>query len=347
MKCAILTFHFAHNYGAMLQAFALKRFLEASGREAAIADYASDVMRRGYHPRLISWLRPSVWLRAWRRRAQAPLFERFYREALGCCETTNDLQKAIVAVKPEALVVGSDQVWNDRITVEDDAYFHPLAGGRTVSYAASFGRSELSAWQVREVQTHLRQFDRISVREPDGAAAAKALIPNDVATVLDPVFLLSREDWMSMAVQKERGGYILYYSLKDDPRLIEATRALSQKEHLPVLAVHPLCVKQKVGTTLRDAGPREFLGLVGGAKYVCANSFHAAAFSVILGKKLLQVPISTKETRVASLLERIGADSCRTEMEGVGSVYDFGRLDRTKLDAEIEKSKAWLREALQ
>ena len=39
MKVGILTFHRAHNYGAFLQAFALKSYIESLGNEAVFIDY--------------------------------------------------------------------------------------------------------------------------------------------------------------------------------------------------------------------------------------------------------------------------------------------------------------------
>ena len=39
MKIGILTFHRAHNFGAFLQAFALKTFLEEKGHEVELVDY--------------------------------------------------------------------------------------------------------------------------------------------------------------------------------------------------------------------------------------------------------------------------------------------------------------------
>ena len=39
MKIGILTFHYAHNYGAMLQAYALSTWLNNNGYDAVIIDY--------------------------------------------------------------------------------------------------------------------------------------------------------------------------------------------------------------------------------------------------------------------------------------------------------------------
>jgi len=39
MKIGIITFHWATNYGAMLQAFALQTYLESKGNEVYIINY--------------------------------------------------------------------------------------------------------------------------------------------------------------------------------------------------------------------------------------------------------------------------------------------------------------------
>lgn len=348
MKIAILTFHFAHNYGAMLQVYALKRFIENLGFDVAIVDYASISMMRWYRPRLRSYLRPSILLREIRRYGQYGLFERFYREELGCKKTTTDCEKAIADLQPDMLVIGSDQVWNDSITNCDESYFKTLKGGKTLTYAASFGKSELTEWQSAKVKKYLNDFYRVSVREPEGAQAIEALMPLKVSTLLDSVFLLPLEVWKQLEnpVTIKSEPYILFYSLGNDSELIEKTKALANEKGLPVYAVDIFCEKRNIGIVLRNIGPKEFLSLVHNAQYVCANSFHAVAFSVLMGKKLLHVPKSTKETRAVSLLERIGARACRTDIDGIGSIYDFSQLDRTKLEAEIKKAQVWLTEAL-
>ena len=42
MKIGILTFHRAHNYGAVLQAYALVTYLRSIGHEAEIVDYRPE-----------------------------------------------------------------------------------------------------------------------------------------------------------------------------------------------------------------------------------------------------------------------------------------------------------------
>ena len=350
MKIGILTFHFAYNYGAMLQTYALKQFLEKEGHDVVVVDYASEHMRRSYHLRLRSFLRPTNWGWMWRRGSLNKLFESFCRVQFGSQGTTPDYAQAMSGLNLQALVVGSDQVWNDGITRFDEAYFLPLENGRTIAYAASFGRSELSPWQRDVVRRRLPLFDRVSVREPDGVDAVKSVVDVDVTDVLDPVFLLSQQEWLSAVdspVASERNGYILYYPSRKDPLLEKKVRALSEKENLPVYGLDFFGVRKSVGEVLPDVAPLDFVRLIRHAKYVCTQSFHATAFSVLMGTNLVYMPYSDKETRASSLLQRIGAESCCTEkLSCGGGCYALAGLDLTQLKAEITKSKAFLAQAL-
>ena len=48
MKIGILTYHRAHNYGAMLQAYALRTFLQKQGHWVEFIDYWPDCHRKQY-----------------------------------------------------------------------------------------------------------------------------------------------------------------------------------------------------------------------------------------------------------------------------------------------------------
>jgi hypothetical protein len=48
MKIGILTFHCAHNYGAVLQAYALQEFLLSEGHKVYMIDYRPDYLTEQY-----------------------------------------------------------------------------------------------------------------------------------------------------------------------------------------------------------------------------------------------------------------------------------------------------------
>ena len=55
MKIGILTFHSAHNFGAMLQAYALQEQIKANGHEVWIINYRPQYIYRG-RPALKRWM---------------------------------------------------------------------------------------------------------------------------------------------------------------------------------------------------------------------------------------------------------------------------------------------------
>lgn len=48
MKIGILTYHRAHNYGAVLQAYALRTFLQKQGHDVEFVDYWPDSHEEKY-----------------------------------------------------------------------------------------------------------------------------------------------------------------------------------------------------------------------------------------------------------------------------------------------------------
>lgn len=49
MRIGIITFHASHNYGSMLQAWALQTYLEKQGHQVEIVNYRSNIQRIVYH----------------------------------------------------------------------------------------------------------------------------------------------------------------------------------------------------------------------------------------------------------------------------------------------------------
>lgn len=53
-KIGILTFHWADNYGAVLQAYALRKYLSQNGYNAEVVNYNCKYPARIYEPFLFS-----------------------------------------------------------------------------------------------------------------------------------------------------------------------------------------------------------------------------------------------------------------------------------------------------
>lgn len=115
------------------------------------------------------------------------------------------------------------------------------------------------------------------------------LTDKPVTIVVDPVLLLTKDDWETVARPAHSPKkYILCYLLGDSISQRERTSQLAKKLNLPIVTFsHALCnVVRKCDLFFADvhdytSGPREFIDLVKNAELVVTDSFHACVFSMI------------------------------------------------------------------
>lgn len=347
MKVGILTFQFAHNYGALLQAYALRSAVKKCGHDVTVLNFYPEKVRNEYS---LNPLKAGKGLRgvlgstkrSVKRINQYKKFRSFQKNMLGCINPIYSFgELEAVCKNMDCVVVGSDQVWNTDLTGDIKSYFldFPLGGVKKVSYAASFGTTEINKSQQKYVKEYLPKFDVISVREQTAAELVKKYAGCAAAVVADPVFQLTKIDWEKFANTvnrlEKKENYILYYSLKSYNTLKKAAESLSQKMGLTIKAVHPTTAIAEInGEKLRDVGPVDFVWLIEHAAYVVTDSFHATAFSVIFGKKLLYIADSGLQTRVQSLFESLGIEYHEKEIIDL-SLTDRDRLDKFRTDALV------------
>ena len=75
-------------------------------------------------------------------------------------------------------------------------------------------------------------------------------------------------------------------------------------------------------------GPAEFIDLVDNAQYVFTNSFHGAAFSIILNKKFYVEFSSDTNSRLITLIQKFGLENC---------IIDCKTYDSTQMQIDYVK----------
>lgn len=343
MKVHTITLHASHNYGAMLQAFALRESVASLGHECSVIDYRPDAIDSGNH-RIKKTLRPKPlyfslraaphWL-AWRNRHRA--FERFRIETMNqtrCYRTEDELK----GDPPESdlYLCGSDQIWNPERPFRSP-YFLGFGGEQTkrASYAASFGVSEAPEDKLDELKRRLLPFQGISVREKEGQAIlARAGLDSDL--VVDPTLLLGRDEWArTAAAYHGTGDYILVYCLQHSADFDLVLKRLSDSTGLPVYRIPGSTVAKTkpIHRVMRSAGPREFLGLFRKAAYVVTNSFHGTAFALNMGRPLVGVAHTNRNSRMTSVLDQLGwPDSQVNQRTPVEEVKEIAQERASQVD---------------
>ena len=343
-KIGILTFQFAHNYGALLQAYALKEYLDKY--------YTVEVLN--YIPKKVKYeysINPffsnsfKVFLgkikKIPKRMKQYSKFESFKKEFLHLDKKIykeEDFERKVSQL--DYVVVGSDQVWNTSLTGNIETYFSVPGAKNKISYAASFGSTDIDTFQKETIGKYLREYNAISVREKSAVDIIKNETNINVDLVCDPVFLLSKDKWnalISKISRKEiKDKYILFYSLKNDLELRKIAKKISNDTNLPIFCIHPTMSKFFDGEKLlNDVGPIEFVWLISNAHCVVSDSFHATAFSIIFRKKMYYYDASNHNTRVKSIIDILNIDAKENK-------YDFSSIDVNRLNNIVKTSQHFL-----
>ena len=366
MRAGLITFHFAHHYGAQLQAYATMRAIQGLGWDCQIIDYrlphttrTNQIFKRGGGLRgAAADAHTALHYAAFQRRFQR--FEAFVAEQMALSPERYTSVEQLRAAPPEydVYVAGSDQIWNPYIFENkefDPAFLLAFAQGRKIAYAPSLGVPELPADKAEQLRGYLASYSALSVREKRGQALLEQVTGRPARVVLDPTLLLTGEDWGALAVPPRfRGPYILCYFVSDPAEAAPYALALSQKTGWPIVQLAGARRKIEGARELVfDAGPREFLGLFQNAGAVVTNSFHGAAFSLQFRKNFF-TSMSPKErrqpefSRIYSLLSRLGCADRIIGLDAAAPVeaeMDYGAVYE-KLEAARADSLAYLDAAL-
>jgi len=327
MNIGILTFHMAHNCGAMLQAYALcKSIAQITSSQCEIIDYRLPDIYNKYEQLLHSaTIEP--------RRLK---FERYIGEVLPTSARVEDLSNA---KRYHMYVLGGDQIWNPDITQGyKDAYFAEQfpSGSYCVAYAASTGK------RVKDPETfshRLRHFSAIGVRESWLKKALTGYFPKEITWCLDPVLLIGPEEWTSLGIRIQRSGYVLIYAFKVSETEYQRIETLADQMNLEVieLVTHQRMPRKNI-IYENDYGPKEFVEYVRNAVYVYTDSYHGVLFSIIFEKSYVCLTENREQNeRILDIHMRL--DISRDK----NGFYRVGTLTATKLYEGQQESMQFLK----
>lgn len=351
MRIGILTFHKANNYGAVLQAYALQKHLLESGFDVEVIDYrpnpGMNQVKRNFLDKIARYsYNPINYIV---RKMKQKKFEEFRNNYINISSKTFFGDEQILSNPPnyDAYIVGSDQIWNTSISNNSKAfYLHFLKNKKKIAYAGSFGKTRFNEDEIKNIQEYLVNFDFLSVREWQHKKMLSDMFGIDAKVTLDPVFLLNKNKWIELSKPfRLPQKYILVYVLEYSEELFEHAREMAKKLKAEVIYIS-LIAKKINGKVLEGIGPREYLYAFANASYICTNSFHGTAFSIIFEKNFTVVKHTTRNSRIANIIELAGlndrfydVDTDKMEM------IDYKAANK-KLMVYINESKQFIADAL-
>lgn len=325
LKIAAITFHGAHNYGSMLQTYALQTFVEKLAKEEEkeisydILNFRTEFQKNLYKPKAIRSIKDLIKKfmtlpYSKKLNNQNLAFEAFLKSNLHTTREVNTLEELRVLAKNyDVIISGSDQIWNIRARDFSFAYLLDGVDCKKISYAASLGPLDID-WSKYDAERYtelLKDYSAISLREQRSKDMVDSLLGTKESEIhVDPTLLLSMDEWRKLQneTKEKQGEYILFYCLEPQKNHLRIAKQLSKKMGMPVVATKYRNKTDYFNSFIKryDAGPKDFLSLIDNAAAVVTSSFHGTVFSLIYGKPFVCID-GLDDGRISTLLNITGA----------------------------------------
>lgn len=323
----IITFNRASNYGAILQAYAMKCVCENLGYEVHVVNYIKGIKDDDPTPikdffeasskkkAVFKFVRNSlsyIWdKQRWR---EFVSFRNKYLNESKICATKEEVE----ALGYDAYIIGSDQIWNYNITGNafDPVYFGDFGKNAVcVLYAASSHDTPFPLDKELEFKELLSETKaEIGIREQKLADYVGSLTGVKYPVVLDPTLLAGRKI-MESIVEDEvpEKPYILMYQIDANPASDISVKTLETRFGCNVYTMTVPRIGSFHGRK-GTAGPERFLTLLKNAEFLVTNSFHGIALSLLFEKQFYVYENNGVMSRIDGLLETLGLDKRKVKM---------------------------------
>lgn len=328
---AILTQPLGHNYGGIIQNYALIRILEREGF------FVETINRVDENPhsqvkRKMSFIKQYVIKKMLNKNILTTSDYRIIYKSLvnflfsysrlsQKIETTEELKKHFQKNRYDAVIVGSDQTWRPKYSPNIYNYFLDFLENdesiKKIAYASSFGTSE---WEFNKEETHrcaelAKKFDAVSVREKSGVDLCSDYLDVKAEWVLDPTLLLTKEDYKAVVNKKnlpKRSG-LFSYVLDENDKITKTIEHIADILELEHFTNQPKWRRNdKAGKSLEELkypSVEGWLKAFDDADFVVTNSFHGTVFSIIFNKPFLTIVNKERgASRFHSLLSEFGLE---------------------------------------
>ncbi|HJC74836.1 MAG TPA: polysaccharide pyruvyl transferase family protein [Candidatus Mediterraneibacter faecavium] len=381
-RIGILTWFHWNNYGTVLQAYALNRYLNQEGYLAETIKVIPDYSKADLT--IVLWTKSIIRnLLLHRDKVQsesankaenkaelgkARKFHTFREENIIFSESVSEYDYQSVLKQYDAIIMGSDQIWHPGF-YKRMFFGAKVSKEKLIAYAPSMGSIQdvENFEQKKEMIRLIRRIPRVAVREKRVAEYLWNRYGIEAENVVDPTFLLTREQWCAIG-DKSRGKsksvrkpYLCLYLLEqyDRGERIKYAYQLAKvmKLELLILPVFEEDFERKFPCTVSaECGPEEFLDIIKNAAMVLTDSFHGMVFCGIFGTSFLAlerhsgVDNCQQNERIYNLLELYGVKNCLCHLNIEEDLTTIAQINYKRLymnvQGEIKHSKEYLLQAL-
>nr|WP_304358181.1 polysaccharide pyruvyl transferase family protein [Clostridium paraputrificum] len=383
-KVAIVSCYFMKNYGSVLQAYATQKILDEFRveNETICIEGLQDKIKKQKIRYFLSKINDID-----------VIFNKltFLKHSLAVKFNINDLKNnmrvrnnafdkfnSVFKVSPQytftelaeasdrysSVIVGSDQLWLPSNIYADYYTLNWVKDEvNKISYATSFGVSDLEEKYQRLAEKFLKRINYLSVREQAGQKLIKDITGREAQIVCDPTLLFDKNEWEDIQKNKDKvkGKYIFCYFIGNNPEQRKFVKKLKSITGYKIVALQHIdeYIKSDEGfadESPYDVEPGDFITLIKNAEYVCTDSFHGTVFSIINEKSFFTFrrfnskrKVSTN-SRLDSLLNLLDLKERLLNAEEIVEDCIKMKIDYNEVNQKLndfrKESKKFLKEAL-
>lgn len=344
MKIGIITYHRSYNYGALLQATALREFLSERGHNVYFVDYWPAHNKHRY----------SVFSFTWMIKTQRGIKKKI-KYVISCISNFNYRKKRNkcfqdyiseyilpyllpVSESFDIVIHGSDQIWRKQPEIDryNPVYFgkHDIKTKLKISYAASMGIVPQNDMEKNMLRKYVSYLDVVSVREKDLQDFLFDLGFSNIKLVVDPTLLLDCSHWTDLFKIKktDEEPYLLYYKLQNSFDENEVRKfADAMKLKIKIISGR---YRNKSENGLSAVNPKDFVEVIANSSYIFTSSFHGLVFSLLYHKPFL-ASFTNSSARAISLLSEIGLSTRLIKPCSIFTQVAYQKIDYDQVDINL------------
>lgn len=354
----LITYHASHNYGSMLQTYALQTLLNVYGFESTVVNLCPPKQKAFYKTCYNSDDRG--WKNFLRKLLYFPykkdllnqynLFETFLDTNFNLTQEEYACEKDLLTsdLNFDYWICGSDQIWNLECLDFDWSYFLSFVkSGKKIAYAPSFGPclNDSISSEKEKIRTLVGSLDAVSVREKGSSDILYSITGTKPSLVADPTWLLPVSKWKECAGSKPivNGNYIFLYVPRYEKETYKVAHLLSKRLNMKVVVSNLVNWKVIYDSSQKElnTGPFEFLNLICNSSLVCSGSFHAVVFSILF-KIPFWVVNGDLDNRVVDILDLFAFRDRSISLDTLEEQVCYSmQIDFSAVDKIIDKYKKY------
>lgn len=342
----------AYNYGAVLQTYALQKYLERLGHNVKVINYTPPYLREispKYKKNILAQIIRKILYTPdyYKSSIVFNSFKEQYIHQTSACTNLSDVQKL---PKPDLYIAGSDQIWNPYMNNGlDETYYINIPHINKISYAASIGCNILEDSYNSFLKKMLLNFKFIYVREKQSAAYLQKLGINADYT-LDPVYLLTSDQWNTLCDYNPKEKYIIVYALHHIQNIYNYAKNLADSlgVKMYVISVEIKEIRRGGDKFFWNPTVQQFLSLIRNAEAVVSNSFHGISFGLIFNRPVHIFDTEDNDIRISNIIDLFSLKDRLCNIKDINNVKNnvSNTLSNIKIEMEVARSKKILNQSI-